>query len=69
MPFVIDLSPSWLPARWAEAICVLDAVLWLGADDCALVEWRTGARRQAMLRAVIFRVLSDVPCGAALGPA
>jgi len=62
VPFVIDFSPSWRPALWAEAICVLDAVLWLGADDSALDEWRTGVMRQAMLRAAIFRVLSDVPC-------
>ncbi len=25
-PVVIDVSPSWRPVRWAEAVCVLDAV-------------------------------------------
>ena len=62
VPFVIDFSPSWRSPLWAEAICVLDAVLWLDADDRVLDEWRTGAQRQAMLRAALFRVLSDIPC-------
>jgi hypothetical protein len=47
---------------WAEAVCVLDAVLWLGAPLAALDDWRYGAPRQAMLRAALFRVLSDRPC-------
>ena len=61
-PFVVDLSPAWRSPLWAEAVCVLDAVLWLGAPAEALDEWRTGGRRQAMLRAALFRVLSDIPC-------
>jgi uncharacterized protein (TIGR02569 family) len=64
-PFVIDLSPAWRSPMWAEAVCVLDAVLWLGAPGTALDDWRTGAGRQAMLRAALFRVLSDVPCDVA----
>jgi hypothetical protein len=62
VPFVIDVSPSWRSPLWAEAVCVLDAVLWLGAPVDALDDWRSGARRQAMLRAALFRVLSDQPC-------
>ena len=62
VPFVIDFSPSWRSPLWAEAVCVLDAVLWLGAPLEALDEWRAGAGRQAMLRAALFRVLSDQPC-------
>lgn len=61
-PFVIDLSLAWRSPLWAEAICVLDAVLWLGARPDALDEWRTGVSRQAMLRAALFRVFSDQPC-------
>ena len=71
VPFVVDFSPAWRSPLWAEAVCVLDAVLWLGAPHEALDEWRAGARRQAMLRAALFRVLSDRPCAvtryAALG--
>jgi uncharacterized protein (TIGR02569 family) len=62
VPFVIDLSPAWRSPLWAEAVCVLDAVLWLGAPAEALEEWRDGAPRQAMLRAALFRVLADQPC-------
>jgi uncharacterized protein (TIGR02569 family) len=61
-PFVIDLSPAWRSPLWAEAVCVLDAVLWHGAPTGALAEWRSGAERQAMLRAALFRVFSDQPC-------
>lgn len=62
IPFVIDLSPAWRSPVWAEAVCVLDAVLWLGAPAGALDDWRSDSQRQAMLRAVLFRVLSDQPC-------
>jgi uncharacterized protein (TIGR02569 family) len=65
VPFVIDLSPAWRSPLWAEAVCVLDAVLWLGAPAEALDAWRHGAPRQAMLRAALFRVLSDEPCDVA----
>lgn len=62
VPFVIDFSPAWRSPLWAEAVCVLDAVLWHGAPVAALDEWRRGVERQAMLRAALFRVLSDRPC-------
>lgn len=62
VPFVIDFTPTWRTPLWAEAICVLDAVLWLGSSPEALDGWRRGPERQAMLRAAIFRVLSDRPC-------
>jgi uncharacterized protein (TIGR02569 family) len=62
VPLVIDLTPAWRSPLWAEAVCVLDAVLWLGAPVVALDDWRRGAERQAMLRAALFRVLSDRPC-------
>jgi hypothetical protein len=65
VPFVIDVSPAWRSPLWAEAVCVLDAVLWLGAPPGALDDWRSGAARQAMLRAAVFRVLSDEPCDVA----
>lgn len=65
VPFVIDLSPAWRSPLWAEAVLVLDAVLWLAAPTTALDGWRTGVERQAMLRAALFRVLSDEPCDVA----
>ena len=36
VPFVIDFSPAWRSPLWAEAVCVLDAVLWFGAPAEAL---------------------------------
>lgn len=61
-PVVIDVSPAWRPVRWAEAICVVDAVLWHDAPPTVLSAWTDGLERQAMLRAALFRVLSDRPC-------
>lgn len=60
-PVVIDVSPAWRPVLWAEAVCVLDAVISHGAPLEALTEWERGAERQAMLRAALFRVLSHRP--------
>ncbi|WP_353951922.1 aminoglycoside phosphotransferase [Knoellia sp. S7-12] len=59
IPMVIDVSPYWRPALWAEAVCVLDAVMWMGADPTVMGAWSGGARRQAVLRAALFRILSD----------
>lgn len=60
-PVVIDIAPYWRPPLWAEAVCVLDAVMWWGAEPDAMHEWRDGAARQAMIRAALFRLLSDRP--------
>lgn len=61
VPVVIDVAPYWRPSLWAEGVCVLDAVLWHGADPSVMGGWSGGAQRQAMLRAALFRVLSDPP--------
>ncbi len=60
-PVVIDVAPSWRPVRWAEAVCVLDAVRGNDAPRAVLRSWTAGARRQAMLRAIAWRALSDDP--------
>lgn len=62
-PVVIDVAPAWRPVRWAEAVCVLDAVTWFDGSPSALHRWRSGPDRQAMLRALAFRLLSDEPGG------
>jgi uncharacterized protein (TIGR02569 family) len=64
-PVVIDVAPYWRPPGWAEAVAVLDAVLWSGADPAALDAWTGGARRPLLVRAALFRVLSDDPCDVA----
>ena len=53
--FVIDVSPAWRPVGWAEAVCVLDSVMWLGAHPLALAS----VEPQDLRRAVVFRLLSD----------
>ena len=60
-PVVIDVAPYWRPALWAEAVWVLDSVMWLGANAGAMEEFASGAGRQAMVRAAMFRLLSDRP--------
>lgn len=58
-PVVIDVSPAWRPVRWAEAVCVLDSVLWLDAPEERLAGWAGGAHRQDLLRALLWRAISD----------
>ncbi|WP_018156344.1 hypothetical protein [Demetria terragena] len=58
-PVVIDFAPYWRPVLWADAVCVLDAVMWMDADPSALDDWQTGLHRQAMIRAGIYRLLAD----------
>lgn len=60
-PVVIDVAPYWRPTLWAEATCVLDSVMWWSADPAVIGEWTDGAPRQAMIRAALFRLLSDRP--------
>lgn len=58
-PLVIDFAPYWRPVLWADAVCVLDLVMWAGADPRLMHDWTGGARLQAMLRAALFRLLAD----------
>jgi hypothetical protein len=56
---VVDVSPAWRPARWAEAVCLLDAVARGDADRAALAGWSTDVERRLLLRALVFRLLSE----------
>lgn len=60
-PVVIDVAAYWRPVRWAEAVCVLDAVVGLGAPVATMSRYAVGEERQAMLRAALFRLLSNRP--------
>jgi hypothetical protein len=60
-PVVIDVAAYWRPALWAEAVCVLDAVVSHGGPVAAMARFAHGRERQAMVRAVLFRLLSDRP--------
>ncbi len=59
-PGVIDLSPYWRPPAWAAAVVVVDAVAWRGAPPAlaALLDGRPDGA-QCLLRALLFRLLSD----------
>ena len=56
-PAVIDFSPFYRPASYAQAIVAFDAVAWEGADP-ALLEHigETRDRAQLLIRAAMFRV-------------
>ncbi|QCW50037.1 aminoglycoside phosphotransferase [Nocardioides dongxiaopingii] len=58
-PVVLDVTPAWRPTLWAEALAVLDAVLAADAPLSVLQRWTTARERQAMLRALLFRVLAN----------
>lgn len=61
VPLVIDTAPYWRPELWAETVAVLDSVLCGGTDPHVLDRWCHGRPGQALLRAVLFRLLSDQP--------
>ncbi len=61
VPVVLDVAPAWRPVRWAEAVTVLDAVVHRGAGAERLSAYAGGVGREALLRAALFRLLSDRP--------
>jgi uncharacterized protein (TIGR02569 family) len=58
-PVVIDVSPYWRPAGYADAVVVADAVAWAGAGEDLVERLLRGQGDQLLLRAVLFRVASD----------
>jgi hypothetical protein len=59
-PVVIDTAPYWRPVRWAEAMCVLDSVIDFGAPASVTARFTSGPDRQALVRAGLLRLLSDL---------
>jgi uncharacterized protein (TIGR02569 family) len=62
-PAVIDVSPYWRPARYADAVVVVDACLWWRTDPALLSLARPDglaapAWTSLLARAGIFRLLS-----------
>lgn len=60
-PMIIDVSPAWRPVLWAEAVAVLDSVVWSREPASVLTAWAGAREREALLRALLFRVFSDRP--------
>lgn len=59
-PAVIDVSPAWRPARYADAIIVVDAIGWDGAPSDAVAPLADDEGVQLLLRATMFRLGSAV---------
>jgi len=55
-PAVIDLSPYWRPAQYAEGVVVADALCWYDAPPRLLSE--VGVTVPAVARALLFRMLT-----------
>ncbi|MEY9932945.1 hypothetical protein ABH926_007598 [Catenulispora sp. GP43] len=59
LPAVIDFSPYWRPAAYADAIVVVDGLLWFGAGPDQLALASTGADfPQMLVRALLFRLVA-----------
>ena len=62
-PAIIDVSPYWRPAAYADAVVVVDALLWWDAEP-ALVDELAPPRlsptdwQQLLVRAAVFRLVS-----------
>ncbi|MEV0975176.1 phosphotransferase [Microtetraspora glauca] len=58
-PTVIDFSPYWRPADYADAIVVADGLLYHGAGSELVDTFLTGYQRlQMLVRALIFRLVT-----------
>jgi uncharacterized protein (TIGR02569 family) len=57
-PAVIDVSPCWRPARYADAVIVVDAIGWGGAGAEAAASMRDPDGAQLLIRAALFRLAS-----------
>jgi uncharacterized protein (TIGR02569 family) len=60
-PVVLDFSPYIRPRRYADAIAVVDAMLWNGGEPelTELVGPNTPARAELLLRAFVFRLVAE----------
>ena len=59
-PAVIDISPQWRPKPFADAIVVVDAVGWFGAEPDAIAALGDDTGEQLAIRAALFRLGSAV---------
>jgi uncharacterized protein (TIGR02569 family) len=58
-PAVIDISPYWRPAAYAEAIAVADGLLWWGAGPELLDVAGRAGQPALVARGVLFRLLVE----------
>jgi uncharacterized protein (TIGR02569 family) len=63
-PAVIDISPYWRPARFAQAVVIADSVAWFGADVETAEGFIDPEGVQLLVRAMLFRLGAAVAlCG------
>lgn len=72
-PAIIDLSPYWRPAAYADALVVVDALLWWEEpqtliDELAPLDLDDGDWQQLLVRAAVFRLVSLDELGRAADP-
>jgi uncharacterized protein (TIGR02569 family) len=59
-PAIIDWSAYWRPTGWAAAVIAVDAMCWHGADTGLADRWSwIPDWEQVLLRALLFRMLTD----------
>ncbi len=56
IPAVIDFSPYWRPAAFADAIILMDGMLWFTEEDLVPLIPRTPTFSQLLVRAALFRL-------------
>jgi uncharacterized protein (TIGR02569 family) len=58
-PAILDFSPWWAPAGYAEGILLTDALLWFGADEASIsMMAELPEFPQMLLRGAIFRMVA-----------
>jgi uncharacterized protein (TIGR02569 family) len=68
-PAIIDFSPFWRPADYADAIVAVDGLLWHGAGpDLVSLPWTGADFAQLLVRAAIFRLIALTERDRAAGP-
>ena len=68
-PAVIDVSPYWRPAAFADAVLAVDGLIWDGAGPEVLTLASAGPPfGQAAVRALIFRLVAQDLAARAEGP-
>jgi uncharacterized protein (TIGR02569 family) len=57
-PAVIDVSPYWRPAAYADAVIVMDALLWWRTEASLLDHARPGELTESSWRSLLARALA-----------
>ena len=57
-PVIIDISPQFKPAEYANTLLITDSIAWHGANinSLKLLKYEEQLKRQLILRAVMFRL-------------